>query len=64
MTTRYIMRRPRTTAEHRARVADDADRADDVPGVRRRPLPTAHDDLLIAALADRSRRIPTHLRPQ
>jgi hypothetical protein len=64
MTRRTIMRRPRTTAEHRARVAADADRADDVPGLRRRPLPTAHDDLLISALADRSRRVPAHLRPR
>ena len=59
---RYIMRRPKTTAEHRARVAADADRAEGVPAVRRRPLPTSHDDLLISALYDRSRRLPAHLR--
>ncbi len=56
------LRRPRTTAERRAACAADADRGDDVPPLRRRWRPSAFDDLVIAALDDRSRRKPAGLR--
>jgi hypothetical protein len=57
-----VLRRPRTTPELRAASAAEADREDGVPGLRPRPRPTAWDDQLISALADRSRDLPPHLR--
>ena len=59
----YTMRRPRTTQERRALAAAEADR-DEVPVPRRRPLPTAWDDLPVAAHHDKSRRVsmPWRLR--
>ncbi len=50
---RYTMRRPRTTQERRDLAAAEADR-DEVPVPRRRPLPTAWDDLPVAAHHDKS----------
>lgn len=62
MTRRYILRRPRTTTERRAACAAEADRDEGAPGLRRRSRPTAWDDQVIAALYDRSRDVPPHLR--
>ena len=62
MRRRIILRRPRTTAERRAACAAEADRDEGAPGLRRRERPTAWDDLVVAALYDRSRRLPRHLR--
>lgn len=66
MSRRYRrLRRPRTTAERRAFVGARLDARDgETPPLRCRPRPCARDDLHIAALRDRSRRLPRHLRPQ
>lgn len=61
--SRRRLRRPRTTSERRAACGARYDARDgETPPLRCRPRPSARDDLHIAALKDRSRRIPPHLR--
>jgi hypothetical protein len=62
MTRRHILRRPRTTPERRAACAADADRGEGGPPLRRRWRPSAYDDQPVAAVHDKSRRVPEHLR--
>lgn len=60
---RYRLRRPRTTSERRAAAGARCDARDgETPPLRSRPRPSAWDDQPIAALRDRSRRLPRHLR--
>ena len=62
MTRRHRLRRPRTTGERRAAAGARCDARDgETPPLRCRPRPDARDDQPIAALRDRSRRLPPHL---
>jgi len=63
MSRRYRrLRRPRTTAERRAACGARCDSRDgETPPLRCRPRPSAWDDQPIAAIKDRSRRLPPHL---
>jgi hypothetical protein len=62
MKRRKDLRRPRTTGERREACGAEADRDEGVPRVRTRFRPTSYSDIVVAALYDRTRRIPPHLR--